>query len=539
MRRIDIFVFSLRNEAKTREFGSTLGGTDFDLGQNRFRRQKRCRYLPNNILLTVFAGLAVLATAATGQQPNGEIQQEKRAEDHQTQKNADFTGSQRSALESELKNAENRAQLAEKMADLAASQRSALQSELKDAEDRAQLAGKMADLAANQRSALEGELKKAEDRAQLAQENADLSASQRNAMASELSKAEDRAQLAEKNADLAISQRTAQETELKKAQEKAQLAQHNADLAADQLTALGTQLKKAQEKAQLAQKIADLVAGQLHAEESRLQEGEPPQKSADASSNQPESGQSQPPDTGLKPEAVPSPLPMDSSVQPAQTPERPSPAPGRVQTVTDTSEKAGEGTSFTAAAAPIAASPTPTNQPATRGQEEGPSAQPASGEPTPSVDVSAESTPPRAPTDRSVKPSVDEQSLKEFVRDYIRTVASNDISTQDRFFQRRVNYYNEGVLPLPGVHASIERYHRKWPTRNWEPQGDPEFPKVLHSVNPKLYEVLQPFTWTLSNGTVHAQGGATLYVKVWKNEKGEFHIVHVEQRNPESQPQND
>ena len=65
-----------------------------------------------------------------------------------------------------------------------------------------------------------------------------------------------------------------------------------------------------------------------------------------------------------------------------------------------------------------------------------------------------------------------------------------------------------------------------------------ELPKLLHSVNPKLYEVLQPFTWTLSNGPLHAQGGATLYVKVWKNDKGEFHIVHVEQRNPGSQSQN-
>ena len=91
----------------------------------------------NNILLALFAGLAVLPTAAGGQQPNEEIQREKMTEraegDDQTQKNADFTGSQRSALENELKNAEDRAQLAEKMADLARSQQSSLESELKNA----------------------------------------------------------------------------------------------------------------------------------------------------------------------------------------------------------------------------------------------------------------------------------------------------------------------------------------------------------------------------------------------------------------------
>jgi len=112
-------------------------------------------------------------------------------------------------------------------------------------------------------------------------------------------------------------------------------------------------------------------------------------------------------------------------------------------------------------------------------------------------------------------------------------MSSDDISSQDRFFEHRVSYYGEGVLALPRVHASIERYHQEWPIRNWEPQGEPEFPKILHSANPKLYEVLQPFTWTLSNGPRRAEGRATLYFKLWKNDKGEYHIVHVhvEQRN--------
>ena len=470
-------------------------------------QQLFCQRIRNSTGLAIFAGLAVLATVAVGQQPNGEIQREKMPErteeDDQTQKNADFTGSQRSALETELKKAQEKAQLAQKMADLAESQRSALETELKNAEDRAQLAEKMADLAASQRSALETELKKAEE----------LAASQRNALETELKNAEDRAQLAEKNADLATSQRTGLEAEL----------------------------KKAQVKVQLAQKIADLVAGQFHAEESRLPNGEPPQKSANLGANQPKSGQTHPPDAGPEPELVPSTQPVDSAVQTARS----GPAPVRVQAVADTPGEANKGIGFTEATAPIAvgASATPINQPATRDQEEGKFTQttPVQADlplPTPSVDVSAESTPSRAPTDRSVKASADEESLKEFVLEYIRTVASNDISTQDRFFEHRVSYYDEGVLPLPGVHASIDRYNRKWPIRNWEPQGEPEFPKVLHSVNPKLYEVLQPFTWTLSNGTLHAQGGATLYVKVWKNDKGEFHIVHVEQRNPVSQSQN-
>jgi hypothetical protein len=105
-------------------------------------------------------------------------------------------------------------------ADHSKSQQSKLETELKDAEGRAQAAEKMANLAESRRNALETELKKAEE----------LAASQRSALEAELKNAQDRTELAEKNADLATSQRIGLEAELKKAQEKAQLAQKITDI---------------------------------------------------------------------------------------------------------------------------------------------------------------------------------------------------------------------------------------------------------------------------------------------------------------------
>ena len=142
--------------------------------------------------------------------------------------------------------------------------------------------------------------------------------------------------------------------------------------------------------------------------------------------------------------------------------------------------------------------------------------------PTPSVPAPVESTPLEA----------EEHSLKEFVLDYIRTVSSDDVSTQERFFAERVNFYREGVLSLRTVQASMQRYCREWPIRSWEPRGEPEFPKILHSTNPKLYEVLQPLAWSVRNGSRHKQGNTTLYVRIRKNDKGEFRIIQVEQRDP-------
>jgi hypothetical protein len=130
------------------------------------------------------------------------------------------------------------------------------------------------------------------------------------------------------------------------------------------------------------------------------------------------------------------------------------------------------------------------------------------------------------------KPSLKEQSLKELVLDYLRTVASDDDSAQERFFARRVNFYGKGLLPISGVRASMDRYRQEWPVRNWEPEGEPEFPEVLHSTHPELYEVLQPFSWTVANGSRRKTGRETLYVRIRRDEKGLLQIIHLELRHP-------
>ena len=56
-----------------------------------------------------------------------------------------------------------------------------MEAQLKQAEEKAQLAQQSADLAATQRSAMEAQLKQAEEKAQLAQQSADLATTQRSA----------------------------------------------------------------------------------------------------------------------------------------------------------------------------------------------------------------------------------------------------------------------------------------------------------------------------------------------------------------------
>jgi hypothetical protein len=266
-------------EILLRDFGSSLSERQIDYIQKSLARQKRRRRVRDNIGLAALAGLAVFAAVAVVERLNTESQRKNRGQDFQlAQQNADLATSQRSALETQLKKAqEEKAQIAQQsqqIADLASSQRSALETQLKKTEEKAQLAQQNANLATSQRSALETQLKKAQEAKALAQQNADLATSQRSALETQLKKAEEKAQLAQKNTDLTTSQRSALETQLKKAQEDKALAQQNADLVTSQRSALETQLKKAEEKAQLAQQNADLATSQRGALETQLKKAQ-------------------------------------------------------------------------------------------------------------------------------------------------------------------------------------------------------------------------------------------------------------------------
>jgi TIR domain len=150
---------------------------------------------------------------------------------------------------------------------------------------------------------------------------------------------------------------------------------------------------------------------------------------------------------------------------------------------------------------------------------------------SPSALPLAESTPLQTESGGSLRGSTEEQSLKELVLEYLRTMATNDNSMLERLLAGRVNFYGKGVLSFPEIEESMERYRRQWPIRKWEPKGEPEFPNTLHSSDPDQYEVLQPFDWTVFNGTKQKKGSAILYLRIRKAENGAFHIFHLEQRH--------
>ena len=446
------------------------------------------------------------------------------AKAQQAQKDAEHAGGQRDALQNQLKDTEAKAQQAQKDAAQAGSQRDALQNQLKDTEAKAQQAQKDAAQAGSQRDALQGQLRETEAKVRQAQKDAAQAGSQRDALQNQLKDTEAKAQQAQRDTSLVTSQRDALQGQLRQARKdaeaaagkrdvlqarpteaetEAQQAQKNAGLATKQSDALQAKLKDAKAKSQQAQKNVELVEAQ--AEKGDQSSGESSQKNSVFSANRTESKQSQQPNTGLKAEPLASTQASAFSIQPAHT--------------TAMSRSASEG-------ADSAEATVGHQEPMKLAQTD----QRNAALPQPSPTQPASVNPPlvEAQADKSTDDAVDGAAVKRFVLEYIRTVTNDDVSTQERFFAQRVNFYGEGVLPLQGIRAANERYRREWPNRDWQPQGEPN---ILHSANSNEYEVLQPITWKVSNGPKHAQGNAKLNLRVRKNTEGNFHIVWAQYRD--------
>jgi hypothetical protein len=147
--------------------------------------------------------------------------------------------------------------------------------------------------------------------------------------------------------------------------------------------------------------------------------------------------------------------------------------------------------------------------------------------PTPPSNKESEtSNPPKSEFGRNAEASGEMALLKKFVLRYLRTVAINDTSTQRQYFAERVNFYGRDVLDSSNVEASTQRYHDEWPIRKWTPRGEA---KVVHSRKHNVFVVYQPFRWAVSADSQHADGDATLYLRIRKNSLGEFRIVHIQQ----------
>jgi hypothetical protein len=347
--------------------------------------------------------------------------------------------------------------------------------------------------------------------------------------------AEAKAQQAQKNAEVATGQRDALQAQLKDTEAKVQQFQKNAEVAVSQRDGLQAQLKTSEEKPRSSVRNlqnADQAIDQAHVQQDRRSEGRAAQM-RDLNATYARSEQTQPANPDPNPERSSSAQPLGLSVQSAESTaifgSGPVRFPGTEEGRSEQNRAPAEET------APIGANaaPIPIDESVTRNQvpaELGRSNQNQTAVPSPtgSAETVAESVSVGVQNGSGVGASTEDSSVKEFVLDYIRTVAIDDVSKQERFFAQRVNFFSEGALSLQSVQASTERYHRKWPIRDWEPQGEPE---ILRSDHPRQYEVLQPITWKVSNGLQHHEGSATLYIRIVKNEKGEFHIVHVEQRS--------
>jgi chromosome segregation ATPase len=291
-------------EAETllRDFGSALSKKQIDYIQKSLAKQKRRGRVRNYlglaaiIVLIVFAaivGVGRFYSANRRNQGKQDVQsarpdkslaskdttaleaQLKEAEEkvELAQQNAELANKERTALETELKTADDKFKELQD-SELTDSEAKVLQTQLKEAEEKLKQVRANSDDASSQRSELQVQLKQEQDKAQKAQANADSLTNARNALQDQLKQAEAKALLAQQSADLVSSQRSALETQLKQAEEKLKQAQANSGNATSQLSTLQAQLKQEQEKGQKAQANADSLTNARNALQDQLKQAE-------------------------------------------------------------------------------------------------------------------------------------------------------------------------------------------------------------------------------------------------------------------------
>ena len=194
------------------------------------------------------------------------------------------------------------------------------QMELKNAEEKVQLALQIAERAIAERNAMEAQLKEVEGKArlkQLVKQSADLAPSERNILETQLRQAEGKAQLlqlVQQSEVLAPSERSALEAQLKQTEGKARLAQQNADLAAAQRNALELQLKRVEDELKLARKTAEKGATQTVAEDAGIPKRESTTERGTLPANQIKAGRALPLDSRQNADPVISTQPLMSPV---------------------------------------------------------------------------------------------------------------------------------------------------------------------------------------------------------------------------------
>ncbi|MBV9873813.1 MAG: hypothetical protein JO025_03710, partial [Verrucomicrobia bacterium] len=298
-------------EAETllRDFGAALSKNEIDYIRKSLARQKGRHRVRDFLGLAAIIAFAVFAVILVAERFSSASQRDQSKQAIQpSQPDKYLAGKDTTALQAQLKEAEEKVGVAEQNVGLANRQRTALEAELKTAEDKlkqlqsAELTDtggkalqtqlkeaeeKLKQVRANsderssQLSALQVQLKQEQDKAQA---NAKSLTSERDALQSQLKQAETKALTAQQNADLVRGERSGLETQLKEWQDKAQKAQANLDSSATERNALQSQLKQAEAKALSAQEGAELVNSQRSALVAQFKEAEEKLKQAQVNS---------------------------------------------------------------------------------------------------------------------------------------------------------------------------------------------------------------------------------------------------------------
>ncbi|MBV9392461.1 MAG: hypothetical protein JOY96_11285 [Verrucomicrobia bacterium] len=384
---------------------------------------------------------------------------------------------------------EQKADAAQKSADEIAKERDHLQTESATGANRINVLKKSLDELTNERNELQTRLLGMRSSAESLQKIAANAPGQISSLLNQLRETQKKADLAQKNADEISTERDALQAAARESANKIDTVQRSLDELRNERNGLQGQLKEVQSRADAAQKIAAIAPSQIAALQSQLRESQQRADSAQknvvetaALRTERDSLQKQVVELGFKAEAARK--GADLSKQEREK------SDGQLQTLRNRLPRQ------------------------TRSE----------------INVmKATASTPSSESDLTPKTEPNmENAIRRLVLDYLRSVSNDDVALQRRFFSDKVDFYGRGVISATDFQEQTVLYHRRWPSREWLPSAPA---KIIPQGQRGQYLVMQPFRWTVSDGSQSEHGNSTLDIKVEMISANQFRITKVRQED--------
>jgi hypothetical protein len=117
---------------------------------------------------------------------------------------------------------------------------------------------------------------------------------------------------------------------------------------------------------------------------------------------------------------------------------------------------------------------------------------------------------------------VDEKAVADFVENFVKALAKNDIDTQLGYYAERVDYYDFGLVTKQVIRKDVEHDIATWPNRSYSMSASPKITETGDDFTAKF-----PMTYTLTNPKDRSSGTLQMTVRL-KSQAETWQVIGIQ-----------